>query len=105
MNSSFGERLQELLKSRDITQKEFSKLAGVTESAMSHYVKGDRIPRATVLARIADALNTTTEYLLNGSASDTNEEVKYAKKLIARNVSNMSREEKMEIINILFEDN
>lgn len=105
MNSSFGERLQELLKSRDITQKEFSKLAGVTESAMSHYVKGDRIPRATVLARIADALNTTTEYLLNGSASDTKEEVKYAKKLIARNVSNMSREEKMEIINILFEDN
>lgn len=101
MSEMFGERLIELLKTRKLTQKDLSKKAGVTEAAISHYIKGDRVPRASVLARIADTLGTTSEYLLNGTALDSNKEILQAKRLIARNASQMSREEKMEIVSIL----
>lgn len=101
MDSTFGIRLLDFIKEKDISQKELSQIAGVTEAAMSHYVKGDRIPRASVLARIADALGTTSDYLMNGSPTNPNEEIVQAKRLIARNVTNMTHDEKMEIVSIL----
>lgn len=105
MGERFGKRLSALLKSKKLTQRDLSIKAGVTEAAISHYIKGDRIPRASVLARIADTLGTTSEYLLNGTAFDSNEEILQAKRLIARNASQMSREEKMEIVSILLGEN
>ncbi len=101
MKGAFNERLSELIKERKMTQKKVASEAGVTESAMSHYLKGDRIPRASVLSKIADVLGTTSDYLMNGTASSPTEEYAYAKRLIARNASQMSHEEKMEIISIL----
>ena len=101
MYHSFNDRLAGLLNEKGIRQKDLAIRVGVTEAAISHYLKGDRIPRASVLARIADELETTSEYLMNGTASGSEEEVKYAVKLIARNADQMSREDKMKIIDIL----
>ena len=67
MKGCFRERLAEMIKAKGLSQKELAQLAGVTEAAMSHYVKGDRIPRASVLVRIAEALGTTADYLMNGN--------------------------------------
>lgn len=104
MREAFNERLSELIHSRNLTQKELANKAGVTEAAMSHYLKGDRFPRASVLARIAESLGTTSDYLMNGNATNAKEEIDYAKRLIARNVSEMSKEDKMKIMSILFEE-
>lgn len=101
MESSFGKRLLDYVKERGMSQKDLARIAGVTESAMSHYIRGDRIPRASVLARIAEALGTTSDYLMNGSPANFNEEIVQARRLIARNVKNMTHEEKMEIVSIL----
>ena len=101
MKGSFGERLAEMIKAKGLSQKELAQLASVTEAAMSHYVKGDRIPRASVLVRIAEALGTTADYLMNGNSSNSKEEVDQARRLIARNVNQMTREEKMKIVAIL----
>lgn len=104
MEGRMNNRLQELIKEKGMTQKELALKAGVTEAAMSHYIKGDRMPRASVLAKIADALGTSSDYLMNGKSMNRKEEVSYAKRLIARNASQMSKEEKMSIINILFDE-
>ena len=101
MKQNFNERLCELLKKRGMSQKDLAEKAGITESAVSHYVRGDRFPRAKALAQIAIALGTTSDYLMNGSVNDMDDEVITAKRLIARNVDQMSREEKMEIVEIL----
>ena len=61
--SVFSERLVTLMNAHKLTQKELAQKIGVTESAMSYYVKGDRMPRIDVLTRMAQALHTTTEYL------------------------------------------
>ena len=65
MFTSFNERLSGLLNDKRMSQKELAVKAGVTEAAISHYIKGDRIPRASVLARIADILETTSDYLMS----------------------------------------
>ncbi len=65
--SIFSERLILLMKAKGITQKVVAKKASVTESAMSYYVSGDRTPRGEVLSRIAQALDTTTDYLLGNT--------------------------------------
>lgn len=98
---TFGERIVYLLKEKGMLQQELAERAGVTEAAVSHYIKGDRMPRASVLTRIADALETTTDYLMNGVDNDSKNEVGYARKLIARNASKMTKEEKLEIMRIL----
>lgn len=104
MSREFGERLASLLKEKNLQQQTLAQKAGVTEAAVSHYIKGDRMPRANVLAKIADVLGTTSEYLLNGTANNSEEELNQARRLIARNVKQMSKEEKMKIVEILFEE-
>lgn len=104
MTGGFNERLADLLQKKHLTQKELAEKAGVTQAAMSHYMKGDRYPRASVMARIADALDVTVEFLINGADKDTEEELAHATRLIARNVQQMTKEQKIEIIRILMED-
>ena len=98
---TMGERIKELLEKKGITQRELAERTGCTEAAVSHYIKGDRIPRASILTKIAIVLETTSDYLMEGIPVEVKEELGYAKKLIARNVSQMSKAEKKEILDIL----
>lgn len=66
--SIFSERISELMKINRLSQKELAAKVGVTESAMSYYVKGERTPRSDVLSRIAKTLGTTTDYLLGNTS-------------------------------------
>ncbi|MGN8774037.1 helix-turn-helix domain-containing protein [Candidatus Weimeria sp. HCP3S3_B5] len=99
-----GERIKALLSRKGMTQKELAIRTGCTEAAISHYIKGDRTPRSSVLAKMAIALDTTSEYLLEGIPVDKQSELGYAKKLIARNVNQMSSKDKKEFIDILMGD-
>jgi transcriptional regulator with XRE-family HTH domain len=96
-----SERIKNLLEKKGMTQRELAEKTGCTEAAISHYIKGDRTPRASVLSKIAIALDTTSDYLMEGIPVDVKEEIGYARKLIARNVSQMTKEEKMKILDIL----
>ena len=102
--NTLGERIKALLALKGMKQFELAEKAGCTTAAISHYIKGDRIPRASVLTKIAIALETTSDYLMEGIPTDVADELGFAKKLIARNVSQMSTAEKREIINILMGD-
>ncbi|MCD8307284.1 MAG: helix-turn-helix domain-containing protein [Clostridia bacterium] len=99
---SLGGRMTALLNSQNMTQKELAEKAGITEAAISHYIKGDRYPRSYVLSRIAAVLNTTTDYLIG--ATGENDEIANAKTLLARNASTMTMRQKKEIMDILFPD-
>ena len=101
MANTFGERITILLKEKGMLQQTLAQKVGVTEAAVSHYIKGDRVPRASVMARIADTLGTTTEFLMNGTEMDASNEISHVKRLIARNVKQMTKEEKMEIMSLL----
>lgn len=52
-------------KDRKITQKELSELLGVTQSAVSHWFKGDNSPNIEVVAKIAEILSVPISALLS----------------------------------------
>ena len=64
--TTMGERLKELIDKKGICQKDLAEKVGCTDAAISHYIKGDRVPRASVLTKIAIALDTTSDYLMEG---------------------------------------
>lgn len=63
---AFSEKLKEKRAAAGITQTELAKRAGVTARTIQNYELGTRKPgNMVVVQRIADALGTTTEYLLS----------------------------------------
>lgn len=62
-------RLSLLIDYLGISQRELAQRSGLTESAMCHYIKGDRIPHADALVKIAKATGVRTDWLL-GLGSD-----------------------------------
>lgn len=99
--SIFSERVAALMSERGLSQKDLAVKAGVTESAMSYYLKGVRTPRSDVLTRIASVLNTSTDYLLgtvnNSVSSETSAQLNY----IQRNLSKLNDEQVKRAENIL----
>lgn len=69
--SIFSEKISVLMVKKNISQRDLAKKAGVTESAMSYYVSGRRVPRSDVLVRIANALETSSDYLLGNTTDPT----------------------------------
>jgi len=102
MENTLGGRIQNLLKRRNISQRELAEMVGLTETALSRYVSNARQPKPEMIANIATALHTTSDYLLGIE----NEEFSYprVRRLIARNASKMTENEKKELINALFGD-
>ena len=61
MARSITYRIKEMLLEKGISQKQLSQLTGITESAISNYVKGTRVLRGVNLVKIASALGGTDE--------------------------------------------
>lgn len=101
MARTITNRISELLIERGYTQKQLAEKAELTESAVSHYVKGDRVPRGANLLKIARALDTTTDDLFGEDIMNNDDEVQLIKSLVARNASKMTDEEKWEVLSIL----
>lgn len=100
MSKKLGLRISEALQKRGMTQKELANRIGVTESVISRYISGDREPKPDILANIATALHTTSDFLLGIE----NEEFNHPRirRMIARNASSITEQEKKELINALF---
>ena len=101
-----GERIAGLLMEQGKTQRELAEQVGTTETSISRYIKGKRVPKGPILANIAKALHTTTDYLL-GNEKDSNDpelEYNYTHRAIARNANRWSKKQKLYLVNALFEN-
>ena len=66
----FKDRLREKRVEAGLTQVQLAEKAGVTARTIQNYELGNRKPsNMEVIQKIADALNTTTEYLLGSSGT------------------------------------
>ncbi len=86
-----GERISTLAREKGYSQKELATASGVTESAMSYYFRGERVPRGSVLIRIAKALGTSTDYLLGYSSDKTDTSDKVT--VLQRNLTKLNSDE------------
>lgn len=99
--TKIGDRILSLLKQSGYSQKELASMVGVTEAAMSRYLKNEREPKIEVVANLATALNTTIDYLVSGrSESNTFDEVYH---LVSRSTVTMTPDEKMKLLKLLLD--
>lgn len=101
----FCERLADLLKQNNYSQREFAEAIGVTEVSMSRYLKGDRMPKGPIVANMARVLHTTSDYLLGQESDEQDPELAYyqTQRAIARNAGKWSAKQKADLVNALFE--
>ena len=66
---TLGKRITYLRDLYEIKQKDLAALIGVTNATMSKYERDINIPNAEILCKIAEALNTTTDYLVGCTSS------------------------------------
>ena len=60
---SFGERLQEVIKLRRISQRELGRWAGLGSSHISQMCSGERVPGVDVAAKLAQVLGVSLDWL------------------------------------------
>lgn len=58
-------RLKKMRKAKGLTQKELAKQVGLSAKMVSLYENGQGVPDADHLTRIADAIDTNVDYLLD----------------------------------------
>lgn len=59
------ERIREIRIAKKISQVELAKILGVTKQSVSNWENDNIQPSVEMLSKIADALNVTTDYLLD----------------------------------------
>lgn len=94
-----GDRIALLLKKRGLSQKDLAMMVGVTESALTRYIKNEREPKIEVIANLATALETTVDYLTTGTEIETSFDEIY--RLVARGSYSLTEQQKMKIIEAL----
>jgi transcriptional regulator with XRE-family HTH domain len=62
---SLGRRIRQL-RGFDVTQGEFAKMLGVSQSQLSKYERGVIAPPANVLVRIKEQFQVSIDWLLTG---------------------------------------
>ncbi len=65
-----SERIRELRTTKKLTQSDLAKAVGLTYIQIGRYETGKSAPSSDVLNKLADALGTTTDFLMNGSGDD-----------------------------------
>ena len=60
----FGQNLKKLRISKNLSQSKLSKILGISSSTIGMYEQGRRFPDQTILTKIADFFDVSTDYLL-----------------------------------------
>jgi transcriptional regulator with XRE-family HTH domain len=66
----FAVRLRELRRQKGLSQSELGKLADLHYTHIGRFERGTSRPGSDTLKRLADALDVTSDYLLEGSATE-----------------------------------
>lgn len=62
--STFGERLKELRKSKNLTQEKLAEQLSVNRDALAKWETGRAYPNVNIIKELADFFDVTTDYLL-----------------------------------------
>lgn len=67
---TFWNRLEDVLSQNNITPTELSRILGVTPSVVNAWKTRNAIPRADIIVKVAEKLNTSVEYLMTGNSPE-----------------------------------
>lgn len=99
----FEGRLKKLRKRKGISQGELAKLIEVHFTQVSRYERGETKPNAQAMTKLAKVLDTTVDYLMNGTANDVAQDAGLEKDLISRfkEVQTLDTEDKKTVLSLM----
>ena len=71
---TIGDRLKKLRKENKLTQKDMAEKLGIHPNTISMYEKGNRNIPSTMIKKISDTFNVSTDYLLRGEEKNEKQE-------------------------------
>lgn len=101
---SLGSRLKQARDEKGLTQKELANLSGLYQAQICRYERGDCTPPSDVLKRLANALEVSSAYLIEGTGEDAAEEQIYDRVLLRqfKKIEQMQEKDR-EVIKVLIE--
>ena len=102
VKETFATRLLALRKSKGLSQADIANAIGVHFAQISRYEREGSFPNAEALTKLANVLDTTTDYLINGSTTDTVLNAGLDKELISRfkEIQSLEKEEKKIVLSL-----
>lgn len=99
----FHQRLKELRKKKGLSQNELGDITSIHFTLISRYERGDTTPNAEVLTKLAKALDTTVDYLMNGTTTDVVAQAGLDKELISRfqSLQSMNKEDRKTVLALI----
>lgn len=70
MLDGFAQRLRDLRKQKNLSQTELGQLAGLHYTHIGRFERSASRPSGDTLKRLADALDVTSDYLLDGATDE-----------------------------------
>jgi transcriptional regulator with XRE-family HTH domain len=95
VKASFGQRLKEVREAKGLTKDKLGKTINIHYSQIGRYERNEASPSAEALKKMANALNMSTDYLMNGTTAD----------LAAENINDKTLINQFNRISELSEDN
>ena len=97
----FQKRIRELMKEKRYSQRKLCDLCGITEAAFSRYMTSQRIPKAEILANLANILGTTSDYLIGNEAKYGYDQLRF---ILASSMDDLSPNQRKELTSILMDE-
>lgn len=82
-NMSFAKRLKEERERSGLSKGELAEQVGMHYSQIGRYERGEAVPSADILKKLANTLGTTTDFLMSGTRMDMAQDTIKDKKLLA----------------------
>lgn len=98
VRAALTENLNALMKAKGIKSKELAESAGVSKSAVSHWLAGDNSPNIEILAKICQAYDVKLSEMLNEKIEATYEDKELLKKY--RSLDDYGKEAIDSILNV-----
>ncbi|MCY9056037.1 helix-turn-helix domain-containing protein [Bacillus spizizenii] len=96
-----GKRLRIRRRDKGLTQTQIAEIVGTTKGSISNYETGFSTPSHDILCRLADILDTSTDYLLGRDIDICANTISKEQKYVLSALENMSKEKRDTIIRII----
>ena len=107
--SDFAQRLRELRKDNNISQKRLSNFLNFGYTAIANYESGRNQPSLDTVKKIAQFFGVTVDYLIGGSDYPRSEKDITEKEeellMIFRRINDEERDALLKVVNLMFREN
>ena len=88
----FWVRVKDKLDFQDSTQRDLAQNINESYNTLQSWINRDRLPNAEQAVKIAEALNTSVEFLVTGKSSNKKNDHSKTVKLLEQAIENLQKE-------------